>query len=472
MLRRARRWQGRWGLICWLLLVPLGGCAVGGCAPGGGSGPSPEEGPEAAADSRQGPLNVVLISIDTLRPDHLSCYGYSRSTSPYIDQFAATGVLFEETVSTTAWTLPGHASMLSGLSPRRHGALRRDLAIRPSAKLLAEYLDELGYFSTAVVDAPFVQASYGFDRGFDHYLWDKEAGRYQHQQSVLAALQQAHDLYRKEARPFFAFFHYMSVHSPYRPEPEFDVFRTPGAEEGSSLDGRNLSRLRKKLEAGEITLSPLDVARLVDLYDGEILSMDERMGELFRRIQELDLEESTVVVLTADHGEEFYEHGNILHNRTLYEEVLRVPLIVRGPGIPAERRVTALTSLVDVTPTLLQLVGAPSPSGLDGISLVRFWRDDARPRRELELATSAPDGSHAKIGMRTAGEKLQIDRENSLRELYDLIEDPGETKNLAPEDPRTQELEDLLVKEIWSEGSGEVELSSEDEEILRSLGYL
>jgi len=408
--------------------------------------------------------NVILISIDTLRADHLGCYGDARGTSPNIDRLAEGGTLFENAFSPTAWTLPGHASMFSGLTPRRHGARLATQAIRDDVPLLAEILKEQGYGTAAIVNAPFMQAKFGFDRGFERFIYVPKLEVARHQQAVLDTLQGA------QQRPFFLFLHYMSVHDPYAPEDVFNRF-VGSYEQSIGVDGTHLLRLWRAMDHGEASLNADEVRYLNDLYTGGVLSVDARIGELLDLLDSQGLADDTIVVLTSDHGEEFMEHGSIVHTKTLYDELLAVPLIVRGPGTPAARRVRSMAALIDIPPTVLGLVGIDPPAGLDGIDLAESWRDDTVPERALEIETSWIDGTRAKRGIRTPTHKLIVDLESDERELYDLIEDPGETENLYPH-PAAEPLERALAAAISAEAGSEVVLSPEDLEQLRSLGYV
>jgi arylsulfatase A-like enzyme len=408
--------------------------------------------------------NVILISIDTLRADHLGCYGYHRESSPNIDRMAAEGTLFENAFSPTAWTLPGHASMFSGLAPQRHGATRSETAIRSEVPLVAEILRDHGYRTAGVVNAPFMQAKFGFDRGFDGFTYVPKLEVDRHQKTVLDTL------HADDGRPFFLFLHYMSVHDPYAPEDPYNRF-VGTYEQPIGVDGQRLLKLWRAMDRGEATLNADEVRFLDDLYTGGVLSVDARIGELLESLEQLGLAEDTVIILTSDHGEEFMEHGSIVHTKTLYDELLSVPLIVRGPGVPAGARVRSMAGLVDIMPTVLGLVGLDIPNGLDGLDLADYWHDDSVPRRLLEIETSWIDGTRAKRGIRTPTHKLIVDLEAGTTEFYDLVEDPGETQNLYPH-PVAAELEQALQSLEARAVGDEVELTPEDIEQLRSLGYI
>jgi arylsulfatase A-like enzyme len=408
--------------------------------------------------------NIILISVDTLRADHLGCYGDPRGTSPNIDRLASAGVLFENGFSPTAWTLPGHASMFSGLTPRRHGATRAKTAIREDVPLLAEILAQDGYATAAVVNAPFMQAKFGFDRGFDTFTNVPKLETAHHQQAVLNTVR------RGGEKPFFYFFHYMSVHDPYTPEESFNRF-VDSYELPIGITGEGLLQLWRALDKGERSLNADEIRFLDDLYTGGVLSVDARIGEVLDLLDRLQLDGDTIVIFTSDHGEEFMEHGSIVHTKTLYDEVLRVPLIFRGPGIPRGGRVRSMAALIDIVPTVLGLLGIASPLGLDGVDLAAYWKDDARPERLLEIQTNWINGARGKRGIRTPTRKLIVSLETGAKEYYDLASDPAETENLYP-DPGAEELGRELDAQVEETVGGEVELDPDDIDRLKALGYL
>jgi arylsulfatase A-like enzyme len=410
---------------------------------------------------------VVLVSIDTLRPDHLGAYGYERATSPNLDALARDGVLFESAWAPSPWTLPSHASMLTGLSPYRHGAVARDDGIRPDVPLLAETLREHGYATVGMVSAPFVSSRHGFDRGFDGFT---EATRRRGNRKTFHAdvLRTVRELPRE---PFFLFVHYFDVHAPYDPPAEFDRFRKDPSTPRTRRDGR-VSQLQRLAASGKIELDSARRDRLIDLYDGGILAMDDKLGELLAAVR-ARTRGHVVVLVTSDHGEEFLEHGGLMHTRTLYDEVLRVPLVVAGAGVRRGARVGDMVSLLDVTPTVLSLAGV-APEGLEGRSLHDVLaRDGARvpDPRPLALLTLAHDHSVALRGMRTPGTKLILDLQHGKGELYDLREDPKESVDLYP-DPAFDPLERALRGLEIAEGTQLQKPDPEVVESLRALGYL
>ena len=420
--------------------------------------------------------NVVLISIDTLRPDHLGAYGYERATSPHIDALAASGVLFENALSPSSWTLPAHASLLSGSSPYRHGAVAATARIRDDVPLLAELLRAAGYRTAAFVNAPFVGRNYGFARGFERFEQRYERKR----RDVAERHRQVLEGVAGLEPPFFLFVHYMDVHTPYRPPKEFNRFARDRRSSAvlKDIGEKSVLELQRAARAGRLRVSDADRDRLVDLYDGEILAIDAKIGELLDELRERF--PGTIVILTSDHGEEFLEHGGLGHGETLYEEVLRVPLIVAGDGVASGARIDTMVSLLDVVPTVLDRVGVVPPATLDGRSLraaLRAGRDASDAGTggagaTLGLHTASHDGTLSLRGVRAPARKLLRDDRSGTVELYDLRSDRGEHRNLAP-----AAHDERLERALAALGTAEPSVAApapdaETVEALKALGYL
>ncbi|MFN8602505.1 MAG: sulfatase-like hydrolase/transferase [Candidatus Binatia bacterium] len=429
----------------------------------------PAERVEPAAHDVARP-NVVVISVDTLRADHLGTYGYGRATSPNLDAFAQRGVVFERATSPTSWTLPAHASLLSGVSPYRHGAISEATRIRDDVPLLAELLRAQGYRTTAFVNAPFVGRDYGFERGFeafDQRFEERRRDLAERHGAILGALDGLQP-------PFLLFLHYMDVHTPYRPPKQFNVFAKDrrSSEVLRDLGETSVLELQRAAREGRLAMSPEQRDRLVDLYDGEILALDAHLGELLRRIEQRFPD--TLVILTADHGEEFLDHGGFGHGDTLYEEVLHVPLIVAGSGVARGVRVPALASLVDVVPTVLDRVGAAAPAGLEGRSLLAELRGGARRAedRTLALHTASHDGTLSLRGVRANDRKLLRDDVKGTSALYDLASDPREQRSVLPDAPDAGLERALAQLRVTQPGSTAPAPDPKTVESLKALGYL
>ena len=415
--------------------------------------------------------NLVVLSIDTLRADRLGCYGHERDTSPHIDRFASEGVLFKRAIATSSWTLPSHASMLTGLTVSRHGAYLYGAGSRLPARVdtLAELLWRRGYRTAGITGGGFL--NFGLQQGFDRY-WTVE--------SVDALVQQARDWLREpRVRPFLLFLHTYAVHAPYTPPPPYNARFDPGYEGPFEL-AFTADDLRD-IDPG--SLDDRTIAHLSALYDGGIAYLDEQLGPLFDELARPALREDTCVVLTSDHGEEFGEHGDLFHDQAkLFAELLRVPLIVWCPSrYPDGRVVEAPVSLVDLTPTLLDLAGVRPTRNLDGVSLRPVLERGAAPRRSRLLLSEVHGSLVQKRGsvraVRDDRHKLIVSTVDGSLALFDLARDPGETTDVSMAHPDVVE---RLASKLPA--SGQVQSGREHRirsrpdtetlEQLRALGYL
>ena len=312
--------------------------------------------------------NVVLIIIDTLRADHLHCYGYPRETSPVIDELAAEGARF--TNAFTAWpeTSPSVASMLTGLYPQRTGVVRATPNRLPERLItLPEVLQAAGYQTIAAVENPVLSSELNYNQGFELYLgsWDRK--RWQDADKLATNWLRTQ---RDPGRPFFLYVHLIDPHAPYEPrsydrvfvgDDHYDATRTVEVKdrEFDAVGGfPGFSRLGDRRE----------LAFYVAQYDAEIRSVDARTGNLLEVLDQLGLRAGTLVIFSSDHGEGFGEHNYYWHGLFPYDETSRVPLIVSGRGVKP-RAMADLVSLVDLTPTILDFLGLPRMDELDGVSL-------------------------------------------------------------------------------------------------------
>lgn len=415
---------------------------------------------------------VILISVDTLRADHLGFYGYDRPTTPSLDALAQEGIVFDAATSTSNWTLPAHASLLSGLYPNSHGLLRKYSRPRPLATL-ASILSKQGYRTGAVVNSFFLSRAFGLDQGFSEFTYIEETwGRTGPSTWVTDRAMQWLEAARAE--PFFLFLHYYDPHSDYRANPVYLAeFVEPfdGVADGTT---EQLLAVRR----GELALDERDASHLIDLYDASVRQTDDELSRLFRFLREANLMDDVLLVFTSDHGEEFLDHGGVLHGPMLYQELLRVPLLMRGPGIPAGQRVSAPVSLVDVVPTMLGILGVPTPSAVEGIDLSPLWRTPAL-ETEARVLFSQSKLRHSDLEFAVAGRlqqyKLQYDGRSGETLLFDLARDPTESHNIASERP---DLTGRLLEHLMRYRRvrlGETATRSLDPEVaekLRKLGYM
>ncbi|WP_158633690.1 sulfatase [Tautonia sociabilis] len=420
--------------------------------------------------------NVLLIVLDTVRADHLDLYGYRRPTSPRLSALAGRGVRFERAFATSPWTLPSHASLMTGRWPAEVAGGRYE-PMDATAPTLAEVCSRLGY-ETAGFVANLFYCTYatGLDRGFSHYedfpatpmraLVSSALGTFLVDQAdaLIRNLDQdparpSSRIHSKDAdtinrdflrwldgrrgdRPFFAFLNYFDAHDPYLVPKgaEHRFGRRPEAN-----DERQLLQ-HWWFWPNKDGITPEDQDVLVDGYDSCLAYLDERIGRLLDELEGRGLLEETIVVVTSDHGEAFGEHGLYGHGGSLYHDQIDVPLIVAGPGVPEGTRVAEAVSLRDVPATILDLIGAPEQE-LPGSSLAPLWEGQTDAPRSPRLATVAganpfpPNGvrSPVRLGRMAAiidaqGFKyirIQMEGRGRLEELYQLQIDPGEEQNLA-----------------------------------------
>ncbi len=437
-----------------LLTSLLAAATLAACAASRGERPAP---------------NLLLVVVDCLRADHLGAYGYERPTSPNLDGLASSGVLFEHASSPAFWTRPAVPSLLTGLYPSEHGLLEWEKdargqivgpALSPRVETVAERLREAGYATALIAEQYQLSRRFGLGQGFDHY----------HNQAGTAPnLNRAVGRWLDAARParFFLYLHYLDVHWPYCPPRELRGRFDPG--KGDIDFCRDWRRLRQRILDGSLRLDADDRDTLVARYDEEVLGMDYWLGQLFADLQRRGLWAETLVVVTADHGEEFLEHGKIGHENDLWQEALHVPLIVKPPAVwrAAPRRVAELVETRQIAPTLLDAGGA----GEGEESLVPWLLGRRGPRRDFVVAESR----HA-VAVRAADLKLLAARDGSPPALYDLAADPGEHRDVAAERPEdVARLRALLT--AWRRDLEPVpperrSLDAETRRGLEALGYL
>lgn len=370
-------------------------------------------------DTGQGP-NIILISFDTLGASHLGCYGYERETTPNLDRFAAGGVVFKRCVAQAPWTLPSHASLLTGQNCSAHGVVSNDFRLGERYVTLAEALRERGYQTAAITEGGNVSSVFGLDQGFESY---DNGGLHGIGGTFDSALRWLED---RRNRKFFLFLHTYESHAPYiKREPYYS--RLGGRYDG--LIHGSLPFLSQPKNA-PIYLRPEDTAELAALYDSEVGYLDAWFAKLTDRLAELGLADSTTVVVTSDHGEGFGEHDYFGHGNTLYDELVLVPLIMKGPGLPAGAVIERQVRSIDVMPTLLDLSGIPMSDGLDGESLLPLIRDPSRGSAPAISEVDQPAYGPTKKSIRSEGAKLIVVDASGSDELYDLERDPGESVNL------------------------------------------
>jgi arylsulfatase len=455
--------------------------------------------PFLAACGGPPPPSVVLITIDTLRADHLGCYGYERSTSTSIDRLAAEGALFERTSATVPRTTQSIASILTGRYPRGHGARGLFSILSDANVTLAEILRERGFATAAITSNMFLTPEQGFDQGFE--LYDNPRRRWSGNSAAevtAGALSWIEG--RPRGRPFFLWVHYLDPHWSYQPLPPYDgVFDPEFDGELTVYEDLALNRLTKGELIFENRLEPRQIEHLIALYDGEIAQVDQALAPLLRSVAEIG--EPVLTVLTSDHGESLGEHDyHFAHGEYLYEPGLRVPLLFHLPRrIPAGLRIKELSQTIDVAPTILSLLNIDGLQSADGRPLFvpaaspDGWLQPA-PGRPILFAESDfhlihPEnpryylpGPAGKWSAASDGRYKLIliprsDRESI--ELYDLADDPGESRDLSA-DGGVADIRGRLLRQLkgfvdYAPGSPSAapdRLDTESLEQLRSLGYV
>jgi arylsulfatase A-like enzyme len=427
-------------------------------------------------------LNFILISLDTLRADHLSSYGYHRGTSPYLDQLAADGVLFEHVYAQSPWTLPSHMSMLFSLNTARHRVYLYNQSIDKTIPSLASYLKGAGYLTTAFTGGGYMSSIYGFPKGFDRY--DEPAEKepdYRAREAEYLYHTAADWLTKNQGKKFFLFLHTFQIHGPYEcPSPWNDAFLT------KAHTWRQIN-LKDTIEArgGAHSFSETEIENIIALYDAEIQYTDEvLLKPLIDHLKQLNLYERTVLIITSDHGEEFYEHNGWLHGDTLYNEQLKVPLIIKMPySENAGSRIPSKIRLIDIMPTVLDLAGI-KPGDIDGRSLLSLVNGkEHQDRIFISDLASRTQPQLIPLKMATNREQLKFiftraDSGIKSIETFDLENDPREKNNLFP---KAQALRDEVLafltdyyetQQQRNQSGKEVELNQALEEKLKALGYL
>lgn len=453
-----------------------------------------------------GGYDVLLIVVDALRADHLGSYAYTRDTSPFIDSLARQGIVFESAVSNSSYTRESVAALLTGQLPSRGGAVGWFAQPDRAVPYLAEIFRGAGYRTGFYSNAPQLGLQ-GFARGFDEFRLPTRSWKISGEGGRLSAL--ALEFIRQAGdRPVFLYLHYLDPHAPYRPAPRLQrrFVRTPLASPLALYDDV-VPRVGELVAEGFGPGEP-GFEDLVARYDAEIASTDEAVRALLRGLEALGRRERALVVITADHGEEFLEHGFVEHAWTLYEESIQVPLILWAGEALEPARVAQRVSLVDVLPTVLALVGIEAPDGaLDGSPVLE--RDTGRPLaseisrpRFAELLIEERNAVRAVIqddwkylafyhwipperrGQTTGRtEALELDGAPVREELYDLAQDPLEQQERSAESPPQLEALRTVLREYVEStnldygarrSAGEesaAEISPETLERLRALGY-
>jgi arylsulfatase A-like enzyme len=378
---------------------------------------------------RSGPANVILISLDTLRADRLGFHGYERDTSPFLDGLARESVVFDAAQTQAPWTLPAHAAMLASRYPSalRIGSVTSPRPLADQVLTLAEVLAGEGFRTHAVVDGGFVSRQLGFAQGFADFEQSKElrgeAFGYRADLMVARAAKWLRGLPRGER--FFLFLHTYAVHD-YKPTPAPRA-RLVRPYTGPLARLASYSRFLQDRENEDLfrRLGPADRLFLSDLYDATVLEADESMLRLHETLRDLDLLDDTLLVVTSDHGEEIFDRRETGHGYSMYQENLHVPLLFSHRSLPP-MRVSSPVRLLDVPPTIVDLLGLERPPAWQGVSLVPLMRGE-----QVDLAAFSEEALVPLQAVRLGCGKLIRAADGSRSEVYDLCADPAERDDLA-----------------------------------------
>ena len=438
--------------------------------------------------------HIFIYVMDTLRADALGTYGSKRPTSPNIDQFAADSIVFEEAWASSPWTLPSLYSILTGVYPNRHGYIWGSVKKRPEFDIarLPEVLEPLGYRSVGISQTFLASEVYGVQKGFDQFYVDDWLGSLQGSSCRVPwyfwrALLHHGDL----ATPMFAYIHTVDPHAPYHPkgiDRRFADDNPGGLHEAAYRNPHQFNHPPRGI-------GDRDVTHLRALYDGGVSQADRQFGRFVEMLRFLNLYEDSLIIFTSDHGEEFNEHGGFDHSRTLFEELLRVPMIIKLPRqARGGSRISARVSIVDIAPTVVEIAGGSTPvlDRLDGVSILDQLEDPNRYRDRTIHAHTSPEGQddlYAEVALTAAiRDDLKciqstngVDRFfGEIPELrtFDLAEDPSELQPLPSSDPRfrscAKELVPWTTATVRSQMTNPTDqrLSAEELERLKALGYL
>ena len=446
-------------------------------------------------------MNLILLTIDCLRADHLSCLGYSKQTTPNLDNLASVGALFTQAISVGSSTPPSFKAMFTSTYPLMHND---QLYITNTTTTLAQVLKEHGYHTAAFHSNPWISSFFGYDKGFDTFSDDVmqkrrfdsrlnkpkalvkritgETGRlYELLSKIYTAFlmtryskaemlnKKAISWLRGNTNNFFLWIHYMDVHEPYLPPS-----RLP-----SALKSYRALKLHRKAESSPDSLSPQEVNKLIALYDTNLSYIDNEISSLLRTLRQSNPLDDTFVIITADHGQQLLERGRHGHGNYLYDELVHVPLIIAGPGVKAQV-ISQQISLLDLAPTILDLLKIENPKAFLGNSLLPLMKGN-RPKAANSQAISKTDSIY-RLSIASAGIKPQLDanhRRTSLRtgkwkyiynegrqdELYDLEDDPKETKNIIDVKP---EIATELRARIMAHIEFEEKSASSEEELIKA----
>ncbi|MBU0755527.1 MAG: sulfatase [Planctomycetes bacterium] len=434
--------------------------------------------------------DIVIVVMDTLRRDHMSAYGYHRDTTPFLCELSAQSRVYDQAYSVSCWTPPGHASLFTGMYPIAHGVTQEHWMLEDDARTLAEVLGENGYRTVGIAENPMLSTAFHFNQGFEafHEIW-QEAGQQQAGEQTLTRVRGILDNI-PETEPLFMFVNLNTAHKPYNAAKQFT---------GRFTNDRSIkleSYDRKRFYLGEVTYSEEEHNHLKDLYDAEVLYVDYQIREIVGALKAGGRWDRTLLVVTADHGENFGDHGHVGHSFSLYESTIKIPLIIRYPSrfTPGSRDGDP-TQIIDIFPTLVNLLGIKdiSSQGTDllqpgGRTQRPVFCEYFRPKQAFQIFGAQANDPRLQVYNRHLRSLIFRDTkliwgEDGKHELYRLDKDPAEKENLIGTKEGDQVKEALLAimdrtVEKFDQGRSKTPqelpepLDEKTLEAMRTLGYI
>jgi len=427
--------------------------------------------------------NIILISIDSLRPDHLKCYGYFRNTSPNIDGLANDGVMFTDSVSTTTWTLPAHISMLTSLYPEAHQVIHDGVRLSEKATVCSEILQTAGYVNAGFVSGPYLHSRFGYNQGFDiydDYTINFSSNEEAHRGITSPRIHKRISSWLEQnyKQPFFLFLHYWDVHYDYIPPAPFDtMFDKYYKGDISSRNFEHNWRINP-------SMPKRDLEHIIALYDGEIAFTDSYIGKLLRMLKELGIYDNTMIIFTADHGDEFFEHGEKGHRKNLFDTTLKVPLIIKFPNNRwAGHQVEHQAGIVDIVPTFLDYLDINPKVILQGKSLLPLITEEKQEDKSYYFADLHGNPKCVRTGQYKYiifWERRSFFWNRKHPSLFDLSNDAEEQNNIAESNSEVKDrLHEVLMDSVDSSriiagniGKSQAQYSEDFVKKLKDLGYI
>ena len=423
------------------------------------------------------PKGIILISLDTLRADHLGTYGYQRNTSPFNDAFAKENIIFKNAVVQAPTTLPSHMSIMTSLYPSYHGTgLKKRLADKHVT--LAELLREGGYRTAAFTDGVQMRSVFGFDQGFDIYDGERRIGIAR----ILPKVKKW--LNKNKSDLFFLFIHCYDIHGPYDPPPPYNSIFHDSTYTGNLIPNYKTFNAISK---NGLEVNDEDIQHFIALYDGGIRYTDEKLGGFLSYLRDSGLENESLIIITSDHGEEFMEHGSFRHWQLYYRPNLHVPLVMRVPNYPKkEIIINELVQSIDLLPTILEIAGLPSHPKAQGRSLLPLIE---RQKNFLSRSlwkvlhlfkktsnTSFAEFANYNCSVIADGYQMIYNLASHSIQIFDIGADPLAQNNIAKDRDNISERMLSQIKKFYSripsDKAPPITLDEQTREQLKALGYI